>query len=172
MTLASVKCGESGHHAFECKNNVLRCFKCGKTSHHVVDCKIDGPICYNCGEIGHINTNCQKPKKAQSGGKVFALYGTKTTSADHFIQGTCFINEIPLISIIDTGAMHSFVSLYYAEKLGLKLYSMDGSMIVDTPTLGLVLTSWVCLNFPLTIYGKRFGMDLVCLPSSNLDLSL
>ena len=45
-------------------------------------------------------------------------------------------------------------------------------MIIDTPTLGPVTTSWVCLNFPLTIFGKNFGMDLVCLPFINLDIIL
>ncbi|XP_050914988.1 uncharacterized protein LOC127129930 [Lathyrus oleraceus] len=71
----------------------------------------DGPICYNGGEMGHISTNCQKPKKAQLGGKAFALSREDTTSADCLIRG-------------------------------LKLSSMDGNMIVDTPTLGLVLTLW------------------------------
>ncbi|XP_050878174.1 uncharacterized protein LOC127081990 [Lathyrus oleraceus] len=79
---------------------------------------------------------------------------------------------ILLIVIINTGGMHLFVSLDYAEKLGLKLSSMDRSMIVDTPILGLILTLWVCLNFPVTIYGKIFGMDLVCFTLRNLDVIL
>ncbi|XP_050889012.1 uncharacterized protein LOC127094195 [Lathyrus oleraceus] len=70
------------------------------------------------------------------------------------------------------GATYSFVSLDYAEKLGLKLSSMDGNMIVDTPTLGMVITLWVCLNCLLTIYGKSFWMDLVCLPLRKLDVIL
>ncbi|XP_050892992.1 uncharacterized protein LOC127098435 [Lathyrus oleraceus] len=175
VTLASVKCfrcGESGHRANECKNYVLRCFKCGKTGYRVVYSKSDGPIFYNCGEIGHISINCQKPKKAQSGGKVFSLSEIETTSADCLIRGTCFINVIPFIAIIDTCVTHSFVSLDCAEKLGLKLSSTNESMIIDTPTIGLVLTLWVCLNYPLTIYGKSFGMDLVCLCLRNLDVIL
>lgn len=60
-TLASVKyfkCGELGHRANECKNNILRCFKCGKTHHYAVGCMIDGPNCHNYSEQGHISTNC------------------------------------------------------------------------------------------------------------------
>ncbi|XP_050915274.1 uncharacterized protein LOC127130281 [Lathyrus oleraceus] len=140
-TLASVKCfkcDESGHYANKCKNNVMRCFTCGKTGHRVVDCMSDGLICYNCGKNGHIITNCQNPEKAQSGGKVFTLFGIETTSIDYLIRGTCFINGISLIVIIDTGATYLFVSLDYAEKLGLKLSYMDGNMIVDTRL-------WVCV---------------------------
>lgn len=100
------------------------------------------------------------------------MSGTETSSAHCFIRGTCFINGILLIVIINTSGMHLFVSLDYAEKLGLKLSSMDRSMIVDTPILGPILTLWVCLNCPVTIYGKRFGMDLVCFTLRNLDVIL
>ncbi|XP_050896568.1 uncharacterized protein LOC127103345 [Lathyrus oleraceus] len=37
ISVKCFKCGESGHHANECKNNILGCIKCGKTSHHVMD---------------------------------------------------------------------------------------------------------------------------------------
>ncbi|XP_050892723.1 uncharacterized protein LOC127098223 [Lathyrus oleraceus] len=165
-TLASVKCfksGKLGHCVNECRNNVLRYFKYGKTDHHIAYCKSVEPTCYNYGEKCHISTNCQKPKEVQYGGKVFTLTGSETTSSDGLIQGTCFINNIPMISIIDMGATHSFVSLKCAERLGLKLSFMVGSMIVDTLALGPIATSWFCLNCPLTIYGKDFGMDLVFL---------
>lgn len=98
------------------------------------------------------------------GGKVFALSGSETTSSDRLIRGTRFNNNIPLISIIDPGVTHSFVSLDCAKMLGLRLSSMVVSIIFDTPTLGPVTTSWVCVNCPLTIYGKSFGMNLIYLP--------
>lgn len=94
------------------------------------------------------------------------------STADQLIQGTCFINSIPLIAIIDTDATHSFVSLNCAERLVLKLSSMVESMIVDTLNLDFVTTLWVCLNCRLTIFGKSFGMDLVCLPLRNLNVIL
>ncbi|XP_050897858.1 uncharacterized protein LOC127104733 [Lathyrus oleraceus] len=70
------------------------------------------------------------------------------------------------------GTTHSFFSLECAERLGLKLSYMVGSMIVDTPTLDSVTTLWVFLNCPLTSYSRNFGMDLVCLPLRNLDVIL
>lgn len=47
---------------------------------------------------------------------------------------------------------------------------MVRNMIFDTPTMGPVTTSLVCLNYPLTIYGKNFRMDLFCLPLNKLDV--
>lgn len=97
---------------------------------------------------------------------------SETTSSNIFILDTCFINGIPLIVITNTGATCLLVSLDCAEKLGLKLYFMVGSMVIDTSANDSVTTSWVCLNFLLTIYGKSFGMGLVCLPSNKLDVIL
>ncbi|XP_050897647.1 uncharacterized protein LOC127104506 [Lathyrus oleraceus] len=45
-------------------------------------------------------------------------------------------------------------------------------MTVDTLALGPVTTSLVCLNYPLIIYGKNFGMDLVYLSLNKLDVIL
>ncbi|XP_050888957.1 uncharacterized protein LOC127094136 [Lathyrus oleraceus] len=69
-------------------------------------------------------------------------------------------------------ATYSFVSLECVERLGLKMSSMVESMIDDTPSLGPVTNLWVCLNCPLTIYCKSFGIDLVFLPLNKLDVIL
>jgi len=100
---------------------------------------------------------------AQSGGKVFALAGTQTASEDRLIRGTCFINNIPLITIIDTGATHCFVAADCVSRLGLKLSSMNGEMVIETPAKGSVTTSLVCSRCPLSMFGKDFEVDLVCL---------
>ncbi|XP_058757900.1 uncharacterized protein LOC131631138 [Vicia villosa] len=76
------KCGGVGHRANECHNDVKKCFKCGRPGHLVADCRTNIPTCYNCGEQGHISTHCQKPKKSQTSGKVFALVGAQPTNDD------------------------------------------------------------------------------------------
>lgn len=62
-----------GHCANECSSAEKKCYKCGKTWHFIDDCKGNIVNCYNYGDQGHISTNCQKPRKVHSGGKVFAL---------------------------------------------------------------------------------------------------
>ncbi|XP_050885333.1 uncharacterized protein LOC127089884 [Lathyrus oleraceus] len=96
------------------------------------------------------------------------------TAANRVILVLAIRNQrsISLIAIIDTSAVYSFILFDCAERLGLKLYVMGGSMVINTPTNGSVTTSWVCLNCPLTIYGKSFGMDLVCLPLNQIDVIL
>ncbi|XP_058752817.1 uncharacterized protein LOC131626008 [Vicia villosa] len=120
----------------------------------------------NCGKPydtpakGHISTQCQKPKKVQSSGKVFALAGTQTSSKDRLIKGTCFINSTPLITIIVTSDMHCFIAGDCVKKLGLVLSSMNEEMVVDIPAKGSVTTSLVCLKYPLSIFDRDFAVDL------------
>src|SRR4051812_3411519 len=45
-------------------------------------------------------------------------------------------------------------------------------MVIDTPASGSVTTSSACLNYPVDIFGRKFGMDLVCLPLEQLDVIL
>ncbi|XP_058766033.1 uncharacterized protein LOC131639566 [Vicia villosa] len=166
------KCGKAGHKSTYCTDDVKKCFRCGKTSHMMSECRHKEVVCFNCGEEGHIGSQCHKPKKAQAGGKVFALAGTQTSTEDRLIRGTCFINSMPLITIIDTGATHCFIAAECVEKLGLVLSSMNGEMVVEVPAKGSVTTSLVCLKCPLSIFDRDFVVDLVCLPLSVLDVIL
>ncbi|XP_050897940.1 uncharacterized protein LOC127104837 [Lathyrus oleraceus] len=171
-----VKCFRYGvkvHRAPECPNGDVICFKCGKQGHKSFNCRVGSNVtCYNRGEQGHISTKCNRPKKEQANGKVFALSGANTFDEERLIRGTCFINNMPLIAIIDTGVTHSFISLDYAKILNLELFVMRGSMVIDTPTMGSVTTSFVCLKCSLNICDKDFEVDLVCLPLSQLDVIL
>ncbi|XP_058762909.1 uncharacterized protein LOC131636300 [Vicia villosa] len=166
------KCCTEGHRGNECPKDVKKCFKCGKAGHVLVDCRTKVPTCYNCGEEGHISTHCQKPKKTQGNGKVFALVGAQPTNEDRIVKGTCFIYNTPLIAIIDTGATHSFISVDCVKRLGLVPSTLDRRMTIETPSIGSVVTSLACLNCPLTIFDRDFGVDLICLPISNLDVIL
>jgi len=62
--------------------------------------------------------------------------------------------------------------LRLSEQLGLVMSSMNGEMVVETPAKGSVTTSLVCLKCPLSIFGRDFVADLVCLPLSGMDMIL
>lgn len=100
------------------------------------------------------------------------MSGADVSKSNKLIRGIHFIHGVALISMIDTGQTHSFIYLECFNKMKLEVSSMSGSMVIDTPTNGLVTTLLVCLNCPLTIFGKDFGMDLVYLPLIQLDVIL
>ena len=171
-SIVCFKCGKPGHKSNVCTGEVKRCFCCGKTGHEIAGCTHKEVICFNCGEEGHISTQCQKPKKTQTGGKMFALAGTQASGGDRLIRGICFINSTPLITIIDTGATHCFIAADCVKKLGPVLSSMNGEMVVDLPAKGSVTTSLVCLKCPLSIFDRNFVVDLVYLSLDGLDIIL
>ncbi|XP_050891869.1 uncharacterized protein LOC127097414 [Lathyrus oleraceus] len=118
---------------------------------------------------GHISTRCQKPKQEKSRGKVFALSGSVTTKEDILIIGTCFINNISLVDIVDTSATYLFISLDCEKRLNLELSSMGGSKVIDTFVMGFITTYLVCLNCPLSIFDRDFRIDLVSLPLVHIN---
>ena len=170
------RCGEPGHRADSCTKKVLRCFRCGQAGHRVTECKDAGPTCFNCGEKGHISSQCSKPKKAATAahttGRVFALSGAEAPKEDNLIKGTCLINNVELLAIVDTGATHSFISYECATRIGVIMSSLGGSMVIDTPANGSVKTSVVCRGCHLTIFEREFVVDLVCLPLHQIDIIL
>ncbi|XP_058758404.1 uncharacterized protein LOC131631650 [Vicia villosa] len=84
--LKCYRCGVEGHRVSECKKEVTTCFKCGKLGHTAAKYRVgSSATCYNHGERGHVRTKCDKPKKEQAEGKVFAVSGGETTSKDKLI---------------------------------------------------------------------------------------
>ncbi|GAU22611.1 hypothetical protein TSUD_234330 [Trifolium subterraneum] len=162
------RCGKIGHRSFECKKDKDVCYNCGKEGHRSKECKATTPTCFNCGEEGHKSLECKKPKKVT--GKVFALNGEGTDQVDNLIRGTCFIHDTPLIAIIDTGATHSFISMDCMKRLNIHVFEMSGCMNIETPASGSVITRLVCRNCPVSVFGRHFGMDLVCIPLSGIDV--
>lgn len=59
-----------------------------------------------------------------------------------------------------------------ALRLSLDVSPMNGEMVVETPSNGSVTTSRVCLSCPLSMYGRNFAVDLICLPLRGMDVIL
>jgi hypothetical protein len=79
-------------------------------------------LCFHCRKQGHISTKCEKPKKeletALTSTRVFALnWEEEDTDPENLVQGTCSFNNVPLITINDTGATHSFIVIDCAREL-------------------------------------------------------
>ncbi|XP_045810171.1 uncharacterized protein LOC123904566, partial [Trifolium pratense] len=161
------KCGEMGHKSYECPKKVDKCFNCGRLGHKSDVCQVK-VTCFNCGEEGHKSPMCKKPKKTM--GKVFALSGDGADRVDNLIRGTCFIYNTLLIAIIDTGTTHSFISVDCVKRLSIPVSEMSGRMEIETPASGSVTTRLVCRDCPVTVFGRHFGMDLVCIQLSGIDV--
>ena len=84
----------------------------------------------------------------------------------------CFISQVPLVVLYDSGATNLFISRVRIEKLVLLVSYLKFDLTMDTPTSVSILTSDVCLQCPVLISDRRFLVDFVVLPLSQVDVIL
>nr|KYP35134.1 hypothetical protein KK1_043846 [Cajanus cajan] len=125
-----------------------------------------------CGQPkAHENTFGPKPRPPTTG-RVYTMTGTEAAQNNDLIQGTCFIKGKTLNVLYDSGATHSFISNYCVQHLQLSVSSLETNLIVSTPTNESIIAHKVCLDCPIFIGDRKFLVNLICLPLSQLDVIL
>ncbi|XP_052736657.1 uncharacterized protein LOC128197864 [Vigna angularis] len=169
----------------------VRCFRCGGP-HFQSSCpQLEGyRRCNICRQEGHYARDCPttrrsgpQPRQAgrpiqrgghrpQAAGRVYALTGAEATSAGNLIVSSCLLFGASCVTLFDSGATHSFVSKACVERLGLVVRELPCDLVVSTPAAGLVRTSDVCSRCPIEVEGRRFRVNLICLPLQGLEVIL
>ena len=103
-------------------------------------------------------------------GRVFALTTTEATQSGNLVQDTCLLFGNRVVVLYDSGATHSFVSNECVRRLGLVIRELGCELIVATPASNEVSTSFVCVGCPMEVVGRRFKVNLICLPMEGLDV--
>ncbi|XP_052726212.1 uncharacterized protein LOC128194685 [Vigna angularis] len=142
----------------------VRCFQCGGP-HFRSSCPqlVGGKYCTRCKRNGHLENECNmggravmrppnagrtqqgRGGRAQAVGRVYAITGAEAASS-----GT----------------------LACVEKLGLTESEMQFDLVVSTPAAGEVRTSTMCVRCPIEVEGRRYKVNLICLPLKDLEVIL
>jgi len=77
-----------------------------------------------------------------------------------------------VLVLFDSGATHSFIFDACVVKLSLEKSDLGCELLVSTPYAGQVATSSVCVGCSIEVAGRRFKVNLVCLPLEGLDVIL
>ncbi|XP_050918947.1 uncharacterized protein LOC127136435 [Lathyrus oleraceus] len=105
-------------------------------------------------------------------GRVYTLDARKAKSNNALIAGMCLVNDRPCFILFDCGATHSFVSIQCMKHLGLQAIPLSTPMVVNTAMDDVVETPLICENCSLSVNGRIFQIDLICLPLEKVDVVL
>jgi len=110
--------------------------------------------------------------KPQAAGRVYAMMGTEANRASNLIIGSCVITGRSLCVLYNSRATHSFVSESIVLELGLSVRELQYDLVVSTPASGLVRTSTFCARCRIEVEGRKYRVNLICLPLEGLDVIL
>lgn len=105
-------------------------------------------------------------------GRVYTLDEKKTKGKNALIAGTCHVSDHPCFILFDYGETHSFVSIQCMNRLGLQVFPLSPHMVVTTTMDDVVETPLICENCSLSVNGRVFHIDLICLPLKKVDVVL
>ncbi|XP_050916119.1 uncharacterized protein LOC127131232 [Lathyrus oleraceus] len=151
-------------------NHPPQCQVCKKS--HFGRCAGSGVMCFTCQREGHMSRECPQNKNQMQGrntGRVYTLDARKAKRNNALIVGTCLVNDHPCFVLFDYGATHSFVSIQCMKRLGLQAIPLS-PMVVTTAMDDVVETPLICENCSLSVNGRIFQIDLICLPLKKVDV--
>ncbi|XP_058727417.1 uncharacterized protein LOC131598861 [Vicia villosa] len=149
-------------------------FWCGKCKGiQYGDCKTAPVQCFKCQGFCHIRKDCTAPDVPEkTKGRVYTLDARKTQGNTNLFVVTCYVNNQPLFVLVDYGATHSFVSYHCVRRLGFEASPLPNPMIILSATEDVVEAREVCKECSITFNGRRFLIDLNCLPLKKIDVVL
>jgi hypothetical protein len=87
------------------------------------------------------------------------------------LASTFFLYEHPIIILFDSGALHDFLSLGCAQKVGLTLCATQVTYSISTPG-GRVVANQIARKIPLELAGRVFSTALIILEGQGIYVIL
>ncbi|GAU44275.1 hypothetical protein TSUD_135160 [Trifolium subterraneum] len=153
------------------------CPECGMFHHG--ECMKGKGVCFHCKQPGHYKNECPKMQGSggssgttRSKGRVYSLDGEQARGNNALIIDVCHLGQSEVVILFDCGATSSFISVECVIRLGLFSTSLIPPITFAVATGGRVVSKRVCQNCPVSVAGKVYHVDLICLPLKDMDIVL
>jgi len=100
------------------------------------------------------------------------MTGAEAAGSGNLVMGSCTITDMLCCVLYDSGAIHSFVSDDCVKRLGLPVCELQCELTVSTLASNLVRTSSLCARCSVEVEGRRYKVNLICLPLQDLEVML
>ncbi|XP_073130772.1 uncharacterized protein [Henckelia pumila] len=146
--------------------NAPICQKCGKS--HSGQCMLGTNTCFLCKRLGHFAKDCPQSKEPVKG-RVFAMTHDQVDPNSAIVSGMIRIADLPAFVLIDTGAMHSFMSVSFMMKLRVLPDESILEFCVSLPSGEELKSSSVVRNCKVQMQSLVLCADFIVLKMVDFD---
>ncbi|XP_004514531.1 uncharacterized protein [Cicer arietinum] len=130
------------------------------------------PYRYRCGDPGHLadKLDATKVTRPTAQGRVYRMNGRGVSCPNESFQGECEISCNILTVLFYSGATHSFILMDCVNLLKLYAITLLFDLSVTTAADKTLTTNTTCMYCFVVVLGRKFIVNLICLPLKNLDV--
>ncbi|XP_073031193.1 uncharacterized protein [Primulina eburnea] len=149
----------------------LLCAKCGKS--HKGECLIGSGRCYRCKEVGHTVYNCPLSfGKGKVQGRIFSMTKEGANPDASVISGNIFILGKEALTLIDTGATHSFISEDFMHTISVEPTVVPVQFNIVLPSGEEIWTNSIIKACPVLMGSRLLYADLIVISLVAFDVIL
>ncbi|XP_075494760.1 uncharacterized protein LOC142532327 [Primulina tabacum] len=149
------------------------CPKCGKM--HIGECLVGSNRCFRCGGVGHVIENCTvkgEKGKDRVQGRIFTMTKEGANPDSSVISDTILISGKAAITLIDTGATHSFMSEIFLGSLNVVPSFEPLHYSILLPSGDELWPSSILKGCTVQVNEKIYFADLIIIPTVAFDVIL
>ncbi|KAG8496993.1 hypothetical protein CXB51_008184 [Gossypium anomalum] len=110
--------------------------------------------------------------EARAPARTYVIRAQEEASAPDVITSTFSLFNTRVIALIDPGSTHSYICMRLISRMKLPVEPTEFSIRVSNQLGRSVMVNKICKNYPLTIQGHCFPVNLMLLPFDEIDVIL
>ncbi|XP_073294502.1 uncharacterized protein [Primulina huaijiensis] len=137
------------------------------------ECFVGTNKCYRCGGAGNIAINCtQSSGRGRVQGRIFSLTKEGVNPDTSVISGNIIISGKVALTLIDTGATHSFMSEIFMRSLYIAPLCEHLLYNIMLPSGDVICPTNVVRACPIQVNEETLFADLIGIPMIEFDVIL